>query len=323
MRIRLDHAVPVREPLVLISQVQRSGGTLLSQLFDGAPGVPRAPARAVHRQAEQVGLAAARPRRPRELVRDALRAAAAERVPRGLREGPNGAGSDEHDVFPFLFLPRLQQRDLRRVRRGGGRRARARRARLLLHLVLQRLARQPEPLPGPKRVGHRLRPAPGDGARRMSSASSPPTPTGSLVSIVRDPRGWYASARRHRTYYADLDEAIGLWRASTRGRARARPSARPDRVARAHLRAARARHRGDDARLAERIGIAMTPVLLVPTFNWRPIRANSSAAVERTGIIAERAERLPRGCSRRTRSPQIERLAGDLYERATPVSFAT
>ena len=29
-----NHAVPLRAPLVLISQVQRSGGTLLSQLFD-------------------------------------------------------------------------------------------------------------------------------------------------------------------------------------------------------------------------------------------------------------------------------------------------
>ena len=36
-RARLDHVVPVREPLVLISQIQRSGGTLLSQLFDGHP----------------------------------------------------------------------------------------------------------------------------------------------------------------------------------------------------------------------------------------------------------------------------------------------
>ena len=36
-RVRLEHVVPVREPLVLVSQVQRSGGTLLSQLFDGHP----------------------------------------------------------------------------------------------------------------------------------------------------------------------------------------------------------------------------------------------------------------------------------------------
>ena len=34
---RLKHLVEVREPLVLISQIPRSGGTLLSQLFDGHP----------------------------------------------------------------------------------------------------------------------------------------------------------------------------------------------------------------------------------------------------------------------------------------------
>src|SRR5262252_8179077 len=36
-RVRLEHAVSVHEPLVLVSQVYRSGGTLLSQLFDGHP----------------------------------------------------------------------------------------------------------------------------------------------------------------------------------------------------------------------------------------------------------------------------------------------
>ena len=36
---RLAYLVPVREPLVLVSQIQRSGGTLLSQLFDGHPEV--------------------------------------------------------------------------------------------------------------------------------------------------------------------------------------------------------------------------------------------------------------------------------------------
>ena len=33
------HTVPLRAPLVLISQVQRSGGTLLNQLFDGHPAL--------------------------------------------------------------------------------------------------------------------------------------------------------------------------------------------------------------------------------------------------------------------------------------------
>jgi hypothetical protein len=36
-RARLNTYVPVGEPLVLVSQIPRSGGTLLSQLFDGHP----------------------------------------------------------------------------------------------------------------------------------------------------------------------------------------------------------------------------------------------------------------------------------------------
>ena len=36
-RARLENVVPVSEPLVLISQIQRSGGTLLLQLLDGHP----------------------------------------------------------------------------------------------------------------------------------------------------------------------------------------------------------------------------------------------------------------------------------------------
>jgi hypothetical protein len=35
--MRKTYAVPVDQPLVLVSQVQRSGGTLMSQLFDGHP----------------------------------------------------------------------------------------------------------------------------------------------------------------------------------------------------------------------------------------------------------------------------------------------
>ena len=37
LRSRREAIVPVSEPLVLISQVQRSGGTLLNSLLDGHP----------------------------------------------------------------------------------------------------------------------------------------------------------------------------------------------------------------------------------------------------------------------------------------------
>ena len=50
-------------------------------------------------------------------------------------------------------------------------------------------------------------------------------------------------------------------------------------------------------RLAERIGIAMSPVLLEPTFNGRPIRANSAEEVAQYGILgdARAAGARPRG----------------------------
>ena len=63
------------------------------------------------------------------------------------------------------------------------------------------------------------------------------------------------------------------------------------------------------ARLAERIGIAMSPVLLEPTFNGRPIRANSAERSRSYGVL---------GGARAAGPPTriVAELAGDLYERA-------
>jgi hypothetical protein len=66
--------------------------------------------------------------------------------------------------------------------------------------------------------------------------------------------------------------------------------------------------------VAERIGISMSPVLLQPTFNGRPIRANSSDAVERNGILPERTTAYRDVLDEATLA-RIEELAGDLYDR--------
>ena len=110
------------------------------------PGVPRAPERALHRPPEEVGLAAARPRAAGDLVRRALRAAGRALPARGLPQEEGAARAAEPDVFPFVFCRACSGRSSSSA--WPGRRDRARRARLLLHVVLQRLARQPEPLPG-------------------------------------------------------------------------------------------------------------------------------------------------------------------------------
>jgi hypothetical protein len=66
------------------------------------------------------------------------------------------------------------------------------------------------------------------------------------------------------------------------------------------------------AGLAERVGIAMSSVLLQPTFNGMPIRANSAEQVASHGVLGER-ERPPV-------DPAVAELAGDLYERAEAAS---
>ena len=104
-RSRLEHLGEVREPLVLISQVQRSGGTLLSQLFDGHPECH------AHPWDLEIG-------HPTNWVWPPIDLGAPEswfgvlhekKVGVHLREGYRKQALDrEPDIFPFCFLPRLQ-----------------------------------------------------------------------------------------------------------------------------------------------------------------------------------------------------------------------
>ena len=70
--------------------------------------------------------------------------------------------------------------------------------------------------------------------------------------------------------------------------------------------------------VADRIGITMSPELLVPTFNGRPVRANSSERGQAHGIVRERTEAYRDRLDPET-IERIRQLAGDLYERAAAV----
>ncbi len=143
-------------------------------------------------------------------------------------------------------------------------------------------------------------------------------PSGTLVSIMRDPRAWFASARRHRTHYHDLETAVDLWCRSTRAALDARERW-GERVLVVTYEALVGDTEETMRSIVERIGIAMHPVLLEPTFNGRPIRANSSEPVERYGVVAERADAFRDALEPETIA-RIDELAGDLYERACEAS---
>jgi len=143
-------------------------------------------------------------------------------------------------------------------------------------------------------------------------------PDGTLVSIVRDPRGWYASAKGHRGGYDDLESALGLWARSAQAALHAHEQ-RPRRVVVALYEDLVGNTEALMHRIADRVGIAMSPTLLVPTFNGRAIRANSSAGIDGRGVLPERAHAWREDLDGTT-VDRIDELAGDLYERAREVA---
>ena len=311
-RLRLDHIVPVSEPLVLVSQIERSGGTLLSQLFDGHPEC--------HSHAYELRVGS-----PKQRIGLALDIAAPDgwfgllyekhvggHFRRGYRKSPEVLPSEdaEFDVFPFIFLPRLQHLLFEKCVRETTIESRRDVLDCYFTSYFNAWIDNRNLYTGPKKAVTAFAP---DLNLRPDSVRSffEDYPDGKLVSIVRDPCSWYASARSQKKKYADVDFALAKWRRSTEAILEWRKRY-GDRVIALTYEDLVLDTAAVMARIAEQIGISMSPTLLVPTFNGRPIRANSSFHVERHGILADRASPHHGGLNRDTIA-RIEDAAGDLY----------
>jgi hypothetical protein len=311
--LRTGHRVEVREPLVLVSQIQRSGGTLLSQLFDGHPECHAHPGELhlghPHKLRWPSLDLADTPERWFESLYE-------RKVERYVRKGYSKASrklarGTDYDVLPFLFLPELQRQLFLDAARGAGSEREVLDAYFTSFfnawLDNQNLHG------GPKRAVTAFAAAfasRGDDVERFLAAY----PDGWLVSIVRDPKGWFESARRYKASYADLDGAIGEWLASTVAVVEERRR-RPERVVLLSyeqlVREPERVMRG----LAGRLGITFAGTLLEPTFNGLPIRADSSEPVSSYGILPDRADSHRRALSA-DESAEIDRRAGETYEQA-------
>ncbi len=306
VRQRLEHVVPVKEPLVLCSQIQRSGGTLLSQLFDGHPEVHAHPHEVKigwPREANWPPIEVGDPDGSFERLfeKKTLRHFLEGYHKRGAKL--DGAPSPSYDVFPFVFLPRLQKAIFDRCATG----ARSERDVLDAYFTsyFNAWLDNHNLYTRPKKAvtGFTPRLAMDAGNRDKFFAAYP---DGTLISIVREPRSWYVSAARYSPRrFPDVETAMRLWRESVE-------AALDERVAVVTYE----RLVSDTAevmeRLAQRIGIAMSPALLQPTFNGLPIRANSAEEVSRHGVLRERL-----GISvSPTTAAEVDALAGDLYQRA-------
>jgi sulfotransferase family protein len=315
-RVRLEHLVHVREPLVLISQVQRSGGTLLSRLFDGHPECHAHPYELkIGRKSKPDWPKLDLRLSPKWWFRELYEPKAAMHMISGYSKP--GLKTTDVDVFPFVFLPRLQKLIFDECAAGRS----AERERDVFDWYFTSYFNawldNQNLYSGPKRIltgftpRTNVNPA---SVERFFTAY----PDGTLVSLVREPRAWYASAVRHRPQYEDLETSLGLWRQSVEAGIEAR-GRYGDRVVLITYEELVLETEATMRRLADRLGISMSPILLVPTFNGRGVRANSSDPVESYGIVSERVDAY-RDVLDSAAIARIDELAGDLYEQISTES---
>lgn len=107
-------------------------------------------------------------------------------------------------------------------------------------------------------------------------------PDGQLISICRNPIDWFASASSYNSRYADPDAALALWAESARAGCTLKDRY-GDRVILLTFPSLVEHTREAMTRIAQKIGVPFDEVLLTPTFNGRGIASNSSFA-SKTGI---------------------------------------
>ena len=293
-RQRLRFAVPVRQPLVLISQIQRSGGTLLSQLLDGHGQLH------VHPSELHIGRPNkyrwprfdpdARPDELFEQIREPGAINAARDGYQKLGKAELAAGAEREDLLlPFIFAGQLQARLFARALAPA---PRTRRQVLDAYatsyfnawLDYAGLYRSPDTVRYWVAFVARLLARP-DQVEQMFADY----PDGRLMIPVREPESWLASARRHSNEYADTKTALDLW-VGAHKRSLQLAGDHPAMVRLVRFEALVGDTEATMRGVARFLDIDFTPSLTQPTFNGIPVPSNSSFAAG-VGVDAASATR--------------------------------
>jgi len=311
-RVCWQHLVPVKEPLVLISQAPRSGGTLLNGLFDGHLECH------AHPHELYIGYPA-KTRWPSLDLSDGperwfdmlFESPTVESFQRGYRKYGRGRYKDPEALF--LLLPSVQR-----------------------ELFLKCVAGQH--ITSPRQVfdaymtsyfnawldNHNRK-----GDKKIVVAFMPRLatdegnveqffdvyPDGKLISILRSPHSWYVSARKHPTPThprADIASGMHWWQESAQAMRRNKRQY-GERVCLLSFEDLVGKTEAVMRYLAEYVGIKFDEILLAPTFNKSPIKANSSYPVKTYGVIHEPVTRHLEMLTK-AEIEAIENLTGDLYE---------
>ena len=303
----LKHISPVTEPLALISQIQRSGGSLLSQLFDGHPEIHAHP----HELMMGYKKKYVWPRidlddRPERWFAILFEKMIIEHTIKGYKKGRR-----DPETFPFILVPSLQKELFLKYLDS----IQSIRLRDLFDAYMTSY------------FGAWINNQNTNGRKKFVTVFTPRLstlkanmefffeiyPDGRLISLVRDPKNWFPSALRHvPEKYGDLEGAISQWNESALAEIRNKERY-ADRVCIIKFEDLAGKTEAVMRYLAKFLGIEFDEILLVPTFNKFPIKAHTSFKVENHGIVNSPLSRYE------TLSEQefdtIERMTRETYPR--------
>ena len=284
-RACLDQLRPVTTPLALISQVQRSGGTLLSQLFDGHPELH------AHPHELKIGY----PTKytwpklnlqddPNRWLETLFEYSVLSHFKKGYKKEKK-----RDDAFLFLFLPSVQRE-------------------LFLDYVGSIKSLKPRDVFDgymTSYFGAWLNNQNNHGQKRFITAFTARLamtknnmesffeiyPDGRLISIIRDPKNWYPSAIRHKPRICrGIQDGVDLWKKSAKAMLRNKKRY-GDRVCILTFEDLITKTKAVMFYLADFLEIRFEDILLIPTFNKYPIRANTSFDAQQNGIINSTLQR--------------------------------
>ncbi len=298
--------VQVNAPLVLISQIQRSGGSLLSQLFDGHPQIHAHPYELKIGYPKKyywpkIDLSDSPERWFLLLFEDIVLDHAKE----GYKKGKKAV-----QVYPFHFVPFLQKEiflqyvnsiiplHLRDVFDGymtsyfnawlNNRNLKGNRKKYVTAFT-PRMAMLQENMDNFWKI----------------------YPDGKLISVVRDPKNWFPSASQHRQKdYGDITRALDQWKDSVNATIRNK-EASEENVFIVRFEDLIAKTEPVMQYLSNFLDIEFDNVLLQPTFNGSPISANTSFKLEKSKIIESTLYRYKTLGSEQLK--KIESMTSDLY----------
>mgnify|MGYP000740060287 CR=1 FL=1 len=321
---RLKYRQPVRKPLLLISQIQRSGGTLMSQLFDGHSQLHVHPGelnigRPKKWHYPQVDLSM-KPGKIYDLYNEERQTK--EYIDDGYQKpGKSHEKPDTNSVLkslPFLFSLELQKKLFQqfmedfKVTDNRGMMDAYVSSYFNAWLDYQDLYKEDASVKYWCTFSARLAVVDTNVDKILHDF-----PQGKILTMFRNPASWYASAKKHADRYGDLEKSMNLW-VKTYKTSLDYVKKYPDNVYLINFDQLLQDVPSTMKKLSEMLGIQYEEILSMPTFNRMKIASDSSFTAK-IGIDKSAADR--KKFLEPEQVEQVEKISKETYDRMLEESW--